>query len=123
MLEEKEQTILSFIVNECEDNYKVIYKDDFEDFLLLKYGKKKVKIDTILNHLKNLNYIDIKYFDEEKYCLCPTQQSKLLFEEENKEKTKIKKIRVEVILLFIFVLIFAFIGSFLGTLLYNVILG
>lgn len=122
MLEDKERLILSYIVGECGDNYKVIEKDDFEDFYKSKLGKKRVNLDAILTHLKNTHYVDIKYFDDNKYCLCATEQAKLLFEQDYIEKTKIRKIKLEVVILLIFVLFFAFIGSFLGTLLYNLIL-
>ena len=123
MLDQKENEILSYIVSECDDGYKVMYKDDFEDFFVSKFGKtKKLRLEQILTHLKNLNYVDIKYMDEEKVCVCATEQSKLLFEDEIKEKSKIKKIKQKIAILLAFVLIFALIGSFLGTLLCTIML-
>ena len=121
MLDEKEEIILKYIVSECGDDYKVIYKDDFEDFFITKFGKKKIRFEQILSHLKNLHYIDIKYSDDEKYCLCATEQSKTLFEEENTEKIKIKKIKKNVIFLVLLIFVFAFFGAFLGTIICNII--
>ena len=123
MLDQKEQVVLSYIVSECDDDYKVIYKDDFEDFFESQLGTKKLRLETILTHLKNLHFVDIKYIDEEKVCICPTQQSKLMFEDELKEKSKNKKIKAEIVILLLAIFVFALIGSFLGTLLCNVILG
>ena len=123
MLDQKENGILSYIVSECDDGYKVIYKDDFEDFFVSKFGKtKKLRLEQILTHLKNLSFVDIKYIDEEKVCVCPTEQSKILFEDEKKEKLKIKKNRLKIVILLVFVFIFALIGSFLGTLLCTIML-
>ena len=121
MLDEKEQLILKYIISECGDDYKVIYKDDFEDFFASKFGNKKLHIEQILNHLKTTNFIDIKYFDDEKYCLRCLQQSRVIFEEESKEKIKIKKIRTEIVLLVVIVFVFAFFGSFLGTIICNIV--
>lgn len=121
MLDEKEKTILSYIVSECGDSYKVIEIDDFEDFFKSKLNKKKLNLHNVLNNLQNKNFITIKYFDDNKYCLSPTQASKILFEQEYQEKTKLKKIKLEIIVLLFFVLFFAFIGSFLGTIVYNLI--
>ena len=121
MLDEKEKFVLKYILSECGDEYKVIYKDDLEDFFASKFCGKKLHIEQILNHLKNMNYIDIKYFDDEKFCLRCFQQSKAIFEKENIEKIKIKKIKVDAIMLIVFVFIFAFFGAFLGTIICNII--
>lgn len=121
MLDEKEEVILKYIISECGDDYKVIYKDDFDDFFASKFGNKKLHIEQILGHLKNLSFIDIKYFDDEKYCLRCLPQSKAIFEEENIKDEKIKKIKTEVIILIWLVFVVAFFGAFWGTIICNIV--
>ncbi len=122
MLNENEKLILMFIINECDDDYKVLETTDFEDFLLQKNIKRKINLKNILKHLQANNFINIRYFDDDKYCLCATPLSKQIFEQEIIEKNKLKKIKLETILLFILFFIFAIFGSFLGTLLYYLIM-
>ncbi len=122
MLNESEILILNYIINECGDDYKVLEIADFEDFLLQKNIKRKINIKNILKHLQTNNFINIRYFDDDKYCLCATPLSKQIFEKEIIEKNKLKKIKLETFLLFIIFFIFAILGSFLGTLLYYLIM-
>lgn len=121
MIDEKEKWMLSYILSQCGTNYKVIDYDDFEDFFKQKYPKRKLNLDEILSHLDALGYVDIKFGDEQKYCLCATNSAKNLFEEEKNNKKTTKKIKIEVVIFVIFVFIFAFIGAFLGTLFYNLL--
>lgn len=121
MLSENEKLILLFIINECEDNYKVLEIEDFEDFLLQK-NIKKINIKNVLKHLELNNYINIKYFDGKKYCLCATYESKSIFEKELIEKNKLKKIKNETILLIIIFFLIGILSSFMGTFLYYLIM-
>ncbi len=122
MLNPSENLVLNFILNECGDDYKVLEITDFEDFLLQKNIKRKINIKNILKHLQTNNFINIRYFDDDRYCLCATQLSKQIFEKEIIEKNKLKKIKVETILLILIFFISAILGSFLGTLLYYLIM-
>lgn len=121
MIDEKEKWLLSYILSQCGTSYKVIDYDDFDDFFRQKYPKRKLNLDDILTHLDALGYIDIKFSDDEKYCLCATKNAKNLFEEEKNTKKTTKKIKVEVIVFAILVFLFAFIGAFLGTLFYSLL--
>lgn len=122
MLDSYEKLILSYIASECGDSYKVIEIEDFESFYKPKVKKKKLNIPQILKKLQSYNYISIKYYDDNKFCLALSPQSKQLFEEDNFKKYKIKKIKYETAIVLLLIFLFAFIGSFLGTLLYNLIL-
>lgn len=119
MIDEKERLMLSYVLSQCKGNYKVIDIDDFEDFFKKRYPKRKFNFDEILSHLDALGYVDIKFKDDKKYCLCATKNAKNLFEEEKSSKKTTKKIKIEVILFVIFVFVFAFVGAFLGTFFYN----
>lgn len=121
MLDFYEKVILEYIVNECDNNYKVIEVEEFEEIINNNLTKRKVNINNILKKLNDKNLIIVKYSDNTKYCLCATQLAKQIIENENQENNKNKKIKLEVVILLIFVLVFAFLGAFLGTLVYNLI--
>lgn len=120
MIDNFEKIILEYIVEECQ-SYKVVEIEDFEEYISQKIGKRKLNINNILKKLNDKNLIIIKYNDNKKYCLSATQTANQIIENQNQEKYKNKKIRLEIIILLVFVLIFAFLGSFLGTLIYNII--
>ncbi len=119
MIDDKEMLILSFVLSQCGTSYKVIDIDDFESFFRKKYPKKKLNVIQMLEHLDSLGYIDIKFCDESKCCLCATKNAQNLFEEKKNSKKTTKKIKIEVIIFAFFVFLFAFIGAFLGTLFYR----
>lgn len=120
MIDNLEKIILEYIVSECQD-YKVVEIEDFEEYINQKIGKRKININNILKKLNDKNLIIIRYNDNKKYCLCATQIAHQIIENEKQEKHKYKKIKIEIIVLVIFIFLFAFFGSFLGTLIYNVI--
>ena len=122
MLNENEKFILMIIMNECDDSYKVFDLEDFEGFLMQKNIKRKINVKNILKHLQLNNFINIRYFDDLKYCICATPLSKQIFEQEIIEKNKLKKLKIETIFLIALIFVFAIIGSFLGTLLYYLIM-
>ena len=117
MIDYNQRIILSYIVSECNDSYKVIEIDDFDDFLKDKNIKKKINIQNTLKRLQDNNFISIKYYDDSKYCVLPTPLGKQIFEEEVFEKTKKRKNKLEYGFLLFLICFFAFLGSFLGTLL------
>ncbi len=117
MIDEKEKWILSYVVSQCSTNYKVIENSDFEDFFKQRFPKKKCNIKNILTHLDTLGLVDIKFSDDQKYCLCATKSAEIMFEEEKNTKKTTKKIKIEVVLFIFLVAFFAFLGGFLGTLL------
>lgn len=119
MLDNSSKKILKFLVKECgEGNYKIIDLDD----ILLSQNKKntytKENLRQIISHLEVGNYISVKYSDEEQYCICTLPFGRQYIEtiedqEQNKKiLTKLGKRNNLTMMLF------AFLGSFMGTLLY-----
>ena len=122
MLDYCETILLKYIVSESMENYKLLEVCDLED-ILLKYGKKRqYNVINILQRLQNKNYINIKYNDDGKVCLCSTTLGKQIIENEQSERQKTRKIKIELTFLIVLITIFAFLGAFLGTLLSNIIL-
>lgn len=115
MLENNQKIILYFLVNECGESYKIIEIEDIEDYL--RDLKKRINIISTLKRLQDRGYISIKYFDENKYCLCVLPLGRQVYDNERAELNNKRLIKFETALVIFLIFIFAFLGSFLGTIL------
>ena len=121
MIDEIEKKVLYYVYNECGDNFKVMEKTDLDEFMSSNFSKQKISISKVLKSLSNLNYIQIKYCDDNKYCISITDQGKQVFESEKLNDISSKKMKYEMMGLIFIIGFFAFVGSFLGTLLCKLI--
>ena len=90
----------------------------FDHIGALNYFDKDLILQAV-KYLENGDYISVKYADDEKFCLCPLPFGRQFMENEAnhaKNKKEIKKIGSKI---YFFALFCALIGSFLGTLLYD----
>lgn len=122
MLDNNSKIVLEFLVSECEiGKFKNIEICDVQTFLAdNKLSDEQIK--KILIKLEENNFITIKYKSDDVFCLTIMPYAKTIFEKEYIEKNnqiKYKKIAKKIIFLVSF---FAFLGSFLGTIFYNIIL-
>ena len=122
MLDAKSKEVLKVIVSECEEGgYKIIDIDDFLNSLPNHFYFDKDLILQAVKYLENGDYISVKYADDEKFCLCPLPFGRQFMENEAnhaKNKKEIKKIGSKI---YFFAMFCALIGSFLGTLLYDIV--
>ena len=119
MLDKKSLKVLKVLNSICEEGtYKVI---DYNN-LIEKFGTEKkttkLGLDQILDHLKLGQYIDIKYAENNTYCLSVLPKGRVIFEEESSlSKTKFHT-RVTAFFTIMCSGIMAFLGAFLAVYLY-----
>ena len=102
-----------------DDQYKVIENEEF-----LKKFKKHNKVNVpalsrMLNDLQKLDYIDIKYKDENVFCLALTKKGRMQHLQKQTENKTITHIRKLFLLYTILFSILAGVLAFLGTWLAN----
>lgn len=115
MIDKRSQKLLRIINKECtEGSYKVIEIND----ILSSFPKKyKIDYDTLahsLNYLKQGEYISIKYFDNDVYCLSPLPRGRCFFEQETEQKKDKNKFKKMISLLTLLYVIFSFLTAFLA---------
>lgn len=115
MLDKRSQFLLRYINKECsEGSYKIIEIND----MLSSFPKKyKIDYDTLahsLNHLKQREYISIKYYDNDVFCLSPLPRGRCFFEQEIDNKKDKRKIKKTITLLSILYIIFSFLTALLA---------
>lgn len=91
MLDKQTSILLANLNSICQDgSYKVIEKKD-----LINLNSKKNKLDedslkAMIDHLKERDYLSIKYSDDKVYCLSVLPKGRL-FDEKSKELAKEKR--------------------------------
>lgn len=112
MKNQKEKTLLSYLLNECKSSgYSVIDKKDILTAFDKRLNIDENELDSLINSLERQSYIKIKYEDDSVFCLCITQRDF----EEKKERQK------SPFSSFLLSLAGAFLGSFFATLIVKVI--
>lgn len=84
MLDKRTAATLFVINGECADGaYKVIEAEELIAKLPSKLATEADGLKQTLKYLKEREYIDIKYSDNDVYCLFPLPKGRLYFENEN----------------------------------------
>lgn len=121
MIDNNSKNVLEYLVSECEEGkFKIIEIADIQTFLPQE-KLTELQIKKIILRLEEMNLITIKYKSDEIFCLTILPYAKQIFEKEYIEKNNIIKFKKLAIKIIILVCIFAFLGSFLGTIVYNLI--
>lgn len=121
MLDINSKNVLEYLVSECEEGkFKNIEFEDIQTFLPQeKFNIQQIK--KILLHLEELSLITIKFKSDDLFCLTILPYAKVFFEKEYSEKINQLKFRKFAIKIVVMVCIFAFLGAFLGIMIYNII--
>lgn len=123
MLDNRSKSVLNFLVKECsEGSYKIIDVDDILSSLPNNFNLDREVVFQIVKYLENNEYVSVKYSDDEQFCLCPLPFGRQFIEnDENQSKSKepINSIGKRI---YFYVFFCALLGSFLGTLIYNLII-
>lgn len=119
MLDKRTQTLLNKINEYCpEGSYKVIDKDDFIDFFPSKQNVDAEAVDNMLKYLAEREYIDIKYSQDDTYCLCSLPKGRVVTESVVLDKKEKKKTTKNYLLI---VFLGAFFGAMVGSIIVNII--
>ena len=122
MLDKQTVVLLDNLNNLCQDgNYKVLDKNDLINNYSKKYKINQDSLNDMIEHLQQRNYINVKYSDDNVYCLTVLPKGRL-FEEKNKElQNERKKYNKLIITAMSLSCISAFVGAFCAMILYNII--
>ena len=122
MLDKQTSILLANLNSICQDgSYKVIEKKD-----LIKSNSKKYKLDedslkAMIDHLKERDYLSIKYSDDKVYCLSVLPKGRL-FDEKSKELAKEKRKYNKLIIITLSLSsIASFVGAFCAMLVFKLL--
>ena len=122
MLDKQTSILLANLNSICQDgSYKVIEKKD-----LINLNSKKNKLDedslkAMIDHLKERDYLSIKYSDDKVYCLSVLPKGRL-FDEKSKELAKEKRKYNKLIIVTLSLSsIASFIGAFCAMLVFKLL--
>lgn len=114
MLDKLNTKLLKELNNLCDGgSYKVLELNE----IIASMPKFKMQFDTLkqnLEYLKEREYLDIKYFDENEVCLCVMPKGRLHSEEIAEQKKQVKSFYKVLIVTSISSALFAFLGALLG---------
>lgn len=120
MLDKLSTVLLKIINTECEDGtYKVIDASTLLQKFPRKYHVELSQLNVMLETLKKRDYIDVKYSDNNVYCLCTLPKGKLQFENLKDDSKVIKKVYKMLSINLILTSVFAFLGAMVAILLFK----
>lgn len=115
MLDAKTTHVLRILQKECPgSNYKVIDKSDIISAMPQNQRLDEDTLEHIITFLERNECIQIKYEDENVYCLCVLPTVKQLAEKESKTKKEKPKNWLFLILIMIFSLMGGILGAIIG---------
>lgn len=120
MLDKVSGRILKIIASKCEtDNYNVIEKAEIVAAMPKKLDAEA--LDKYIDYLANHKYIDIKYNDDSDICLLLLPKARMEDEEIALKKSNNRKILRMTFLISMVAAVSGFIGSFLGSYIFQLI--
>ncbi len=120
MLDKKTAKTLKVLNSICEeDTYKVIDYNSLIEKFPNRFKTSKEALDQNLEYLKAGQYIDIKYAENDTYCLSVLPKGRMVLEDEGRENKTMKRINKMFILSIIISGAMAFLGAFLAIFLYG----
>lgn len=120
MLDKKTLATLKVLCNICENGgYKVIEFNNLINKIPAKFKPTKEGLDQNLEYLKSGQYIDIKYAENDTYCLCVLPKSLAILEDKTLENKTISRANKMLILTMFTSGVMAFLGAFLAVWLFK----
>jgi hypothetical protein len=120
MLDKRSIKFLNNILVICGDgSYKIIETNDLIKGMLPRYKVDAEAISQITKFLVGNEMIDIKYNDENVYCMAVLPKARVYIESKSYQKKDTSTAR----LLIVAGMLGSFLAAFLGTLLANIIMG
>jgi hypothetical protein len=119
LLDKRTSALMSMINEECnEGSFKVLEIEDIIASLPKRYKLDRVNLKQMMDFLVERDFLEVKYYDDNEYCLSPMPKGRLYHEQAREEK-KIKARQREFIIYTIMGSFFAaFAGALLGIMLF-----
>lgn len=117
-MEKQKLKLLNYLLNNCGEGYSVLDVSKIVSHNK-RYKNNPTKLEEDINYLKSLNYIDLKYIDNESLCLSILDNSRVV-----QANIKTEKATKKTYLFFMFLTsVLSGIMAFLGTFIANIVLG
>ena len=121
MLDTLSTQLLEKINDVCFDgNYKVLEKSDLINSMS-KHNIDVNSLENILKHLQARDFVNIKYSDEEVYCLALMPKGRLFDEKVKQAKSEQKKTKKMLTYVVLASLGSSFVGAFLAMLVFKLV--
>lgn len=115
MLDKKTSATLKILNAICEEGtYKVIDYNSLIEKFPARYKTTKEALEQNLDYLKTGQYIDIKYAENDTYCLSVLPKGRMILEDNSREAKSILWANKILVLSMITSGIMAFLGAFLA---------
>ncbi len=122
MLDRQTSELLKVLNSFCKDgSYKVLDKNEIIEKMSTRYNIDKDSLSQMLSHLAERNYLNIKYADNEVYCLAVLPKGRLFDEKVREMSIERKKYNKNLTITIIVSSVCGFLGSMLGVLLSKLI--
>ena len=112
-MDKRKLLLLKFLLNNCGEGYKVLDTTKIMD-VFKKYKNNYSSLERDVDYLKQMNYIDLKYIDEQSLCLAIKDNSRILQENLKVNRSSKKEYLLLMILTMLLSGMMAFIGGFLA---------
>ena len=113
-MEKRKLLLLKYLMNHSKEGYFIL--DIAKIFCKLKKYKTNFELfKSDIEYLKSLNYIDVKYLDNDSICLSIMDNSRIYEANIKNESAMHKKFTIHLVITTIVSGIMAFIGSFLAS--------
>ena len=118
-IDKRTRIVLQFLLEEhCDENYKVLSKEDIVSALPKKFAFGVVQLNVLLKLLLNRQHVAVKFDSEDEICIMVTPRGVALVKDEIEEEKVKTTLGWKVYLVISAVTFFAaFAGAFLGVLL------
>lgn len=120
MLDKKTAVTLKVLNALCEEEtYKVIDYNSLIEKFPNKYKATKESLEQNLEYLKAGGYIDIKYAENDTYCLCVLPKGRITLEDSSRESKSAFRFNQMLVITTLASGIMAFLGAFLAIMLFK----
>lgn len=121
MLDIRSQMVLNYVARECEKGYKALDIPDILSYIPPTYKVNANSLKHIMNYLDVNGYVNIKYSDENVYCLTILPFGRQYIENSQNQVKQLKDVKSLIRKLYLELFVIALLGAFLGTLIYNLL--
>lgn len=122
MLDRQTSELLKVLNSFCKDgSYKVLDKNEIIEKMSTRFNIDKDSLSQMLLHLAERNYLNIKYADNEVYCLAVLPKGRLFDEKVREMSIERKKYNKNLTITIVVSSVCGFLGSMLGVLLSKLI--
>ena len=115
MLDRQTSELLKILNTYCKDgSYKVLEKSEIIEKMSNKYKPDNESLSQMLSHLSERNYLNVKYADDDVFCLAVLPKGRLFDEKVREMSVERKKFNKNLTITIIVSSVCSFLGAMVG---------